>query len=71
MITWNYFCFRNLLPEDYNYNYIIESLTELILEKCNSSWGKTSLITITSRNSKKNYFAKITLTITFFSLSGN
>ena len=36
------FVFGNQFPEDCNYNYAFESLAKLILEKCNSSWGKPS-----------------------------
>ena len=36
------FVFGNELSEDCNYNYVFESLAELILEKCHSSWGKPS-----------------------------
>ena len=42
MITCNFFVLGNYFPEKYNYNFIFESLAELILEKCNSSWGKSS-----------------------------
>ena len=42
MITCNYFVFGNSFSEDYKYNYIFKPLAELILEKCNSFWGKSS-----------------------------
>ena len=42
IITCNYFCFQELISEDYINNYILESLAELILEKCNSFLVKPS-----------------------------
>ena len=46
------------------------SLAELILEKCCSSWGKPSDYNCISESQEELSFAKITLPITIFTLSG-
>ena len=54
------------ISEDYNYNYIIESLAELILEKCNCSWGKPSDYNYISEFQEELILKNITHTIYIF-----
>ena len=64
------FCFRELIFWRLQLQLHLLALAESILEKCNSSWGKTLGLQLHFGNPRGIYFAKITLTLTFFNLSG-
>ena len=70
MITCNYSCSGNQFPDDYNYSYISESLAELILEKCNGSWGKPSDCNYNLEFQEEFILQKLHLQLHFFNPSG-
>ena len=65
MITCNYFCFRELNFWRLQLQLHFKSLAKLILEKCNSSWGKPPHYNYISELQEELICKKNTVTITF------